>query len=112
MRRMIEIRDGVCDAREQKRLDGEHANIRHQPALTHHGDLQHEDERRHQRNHPVSELWVFPKVHGQNRNVEIKASAPRMNATASSSGTRNRRSLALLVSTSTIMQQITSSFKK
>ena len=45
-----------------KRLDGEGADVRHEPALRHHGDLQHQDERRHQRDHAVAELWILPKV--------------------------------------------------
>src|ERR1035441_9876255 len=47
---------------------------------------------------------LFP----QNRNVEISAVALKTNATASNSGTRNSRILALVVSTSTRSEEHTS----
>ena len=55
---MIEVGDGVRDARQKERLRGEDADVRDEPALAHHGDLQHQDKRRHQRDHSVTELWV------------------------------------------------------
>ena len=113
MRRMIEVGDGVRDAGEQEGLRAEDPDIRNQPSLAHHGDLQHEHERRHQRDHSGAELRIFKKVHVlQNRKVEINARAPRMKAIANSSGTRNRRILALVVSTTTMRQQIISSFSR
>src|SRR5271165_7403689 len=96
---MIKPGDGVRDARQQERLRSEDADVRDDPALAHHCDLQHQDKRSHQSDHAVTELWVVEqRGHIQKRKVEIKAKAPRMNPTASSSGTRNKRILALVVS--------------
>src|SRR5436190_469407 len=104
MRRAVEVCDGVGDPGEQHRLDSEYINIGDQPALRHHSDLQHEYECGHERDHAVTELGVLPEVHHPlppKRKVEMRASALRTKATASSSGTRNNRSLAFPVSTST-----------
>src|SRR5260221_14452517 len=103
---VVEVRDDARDCRQEERLHRENADARNQPALADRGDLQHEDQCRHQRDDSVAELGILEEGHAkpqnQNRNVEMSASAPKMKETMSSSGTRKRRSFALVVSTRTM----------
>ena len=50
-------------AAEQERLRAEEPDVHHQRALPHHGDLEHQDEGRHQGDQLVAELRVLQKVH-------------------------------------------------
>jgi hypothetical protein len=59
VRRVIEIRDSSGDRGQQERLRGEDAYIGHDPPLRHHGDLQHQHQRRHQGHHLVAELGIL-----------------------------------------------------
>src|SRR5882672_3917757 len=111
---LVEVGDDGRNGSQKKRLHREDANARNDPALPNRSDLQYQDQCRHQRDDPVAQLRIGNKVHAQpqNRNVEMSASAPRMKATMSNSGTRNNRSLALVVSTRTMRHASTSSLAR
>src|SRR6266851_10011132 len=111
---LVEVGDDGRDRSQEKRLHRKDANTRNDPALSNRGDLQHQDQRRHQGDDSVTKLRVGGKGHTQpqNRNVEMSASAPRMKATISNSGTRNRRNFALLVSTRTMRHASRSNFAR
>src|ERR1035441_9193197 len=111
MRRMVVPGDGRGNHREEKRFRREDADVDDDPALGHHRDLQHQHQRRHQSDDPVAELHIVKRTHKpQKRNVETRASDPRVKATANNSGTRKSRILAFTVSSRTIAQLKKSSF--
>src|SRR5579864_6710563 len=60
---MVEVSDGGGDRGEQERLHSEGADVGHQPALTHHEDLQHQHQRRHQRDDLGAKLRIVPEKH-------------------------------------------------
>src|SRR5271167_2197465 len=101
---VVEVRDDAGNCRQEERLHCEDANTRNQPALPDRGDLQHQDQCRHQCDDSVAELGILEKGHAepQKRNVEMSASAPKIKETISSSGTRKSRNFALVVSTMTM----------
>src|SRR5437868_4985082 len=111
MRRHVESADRSGYHRQEEGLHSENPDIGNDPPLRGHRQLQHEHEGGHQGDQLGAEIGILQKRHkSQNRNVEIRPSAPRVNATAKSSGTRNKRILALVVSIRTMTPLSASSF--
>src|ERR1043166_8389192 len=92
---------------EHERLQGEEPDVGEQHLLHHHEQLDDEHPCGKQGDRRGGE-WGGGRAHGK-RNVDSKARVARMKAALSKSGTRNRRSLALLVSTRTTAPARTSS---
>ena len=97
------------DGGQHQRLQREEPDVGEQHALHHHQQLDDQHPGGQQRD-PLRGEFGLDGVHTYwNRNVESSASVARMKAALSRSGTRNRRSLALVVSTSTTAPARTSS---
>src|SRR6266568_2232168 len=107
---VIGVTDDTGDGGEQEGLQGENADVRDEHRLYGQEELQHQHQRGEQRE-DLRSGFGGGRVHGyRNRKVDTSASVARMNAALNRSGTRNRRSFALVNSTSTTALARTSSF--
>src|SRR5438105_4030882 len=98
---LVRITDHAGDGSQQQRLESEQPDIGNEHRLDGKQDLQHQHERCKQGDQ-IGTGFGKGGVHDyRNKQVDTSASVPRMKAAAIRSGTRNRRSFALVVSTST-----------